>query len=83
MIFRPSRDQRAGPLLEWKVRLFVVGAGLGLAGIFLDSRWLTGAAIAVLAGGALLRFLPGAVGEEDALDGPGDAPPGDGPGRPT
>lgn len=45
--------------LEWKVRIFSVAAALTLGGIYLDERWLTGTAIAVLAGGLALRFLPG------------------------
>lgn len=75
MVLRLDRRRRAGPLLEWKVRLFAAGAVLGLAGIFLEERWLTGAAIAVLAGGALLRFLPGGTvpPEEDEDEGGDDA----------
>lgn len=57
MVLRLDRSRRAGPHLEWKVRLFAVGAVLGLAGIFLEEAWLTGVAIVVLAGGALLRFV--------------------------
>ena len=57
-----DRRRRAGPYLEWKVRLFVLAAVLGLAGIYLEERWLTGAAIALLFGGLALRFLP--TGEE-------------------
>jgi len=44
--------------LEWKVRIFSVAAALTLGGIYLDERWVTGAAIMVLAGGLALRFLP-------------------------
>ncbi|GMV04209.1 MAG: hypothetical protein AMXMBFR53_04900 [Gemmatimonadota bacterium] len=69
MGLRLDRSKRAGPLLAWKVRLFAVGAALGLAGIFLDERWLSGVAIAVLASGALLRFLPGARSTEDEGEG--------------
>lgn len=43
--------------LDWRVRLFAVGAGLGLGGLFLDSAWLIWAALAVLCGGLFLRFL--------------------------
>ena len=53
-----DRRRRAGKYLEWKVRIFAVAAVLGLAGIALDNRWMTGAAIMVLMGGFLLRFLP-------------------------
>jgi len=62
MVFLDRRRQ-AGPYLEWKVRLFVVAAVLGLAGIYLEERWLTGAAIVVLLGGLLLRFLPTGAAE--------------------
>jgi hypothetical protein len=58
-----DRRRRAGPYLEWKVRLFVVAAVLGLAGIYMEERWLTGAAIALLFVGLGLRFLP--TGGED------------------
>lgn len=58
MIVFLDRRRRAGPHLEWKVRLFVVAAVLGLAGIYLEERWLTGAAIVLLFAGLALRFLP-------------------------
>jgi len=75
-VLRLDRSKRAGAFLEWKVRLFAVGAVLGLAGIFLEERWLTGTAIAVLTGGALLRFLPGARppgGDDDEDEDDADA----------
>jgi hypothetical protein len=52
------------------VRIFVAGAVLGLAGIFLDEAWLRIGAIVVLASGMLLRFLPGgrARAEEENED---------------
>ena len=57
-----------GPYLEWKVRLFAVAATLALGGMYLNKRWLVGVAIAVLAAGMALRFLP----DEGAPDrGPG------------
>ena len=60
-----DRRRRAGPYLEWKIRLFVVAAVLGLAGIYLEERWLTGGAIALLFAGLGLRFLPTGEGGED------------------
>ena len=54
-VLRLDRSRTAGPLLEWKVAIFLVAAGLGLGGIFLEEGWLTGAAILVLLGGVLLR----------------------------
>lgn len=47
------------PHLEWKVRLFAVGAVLGVAGMGLEEPWLTGAGIVVLLAGVLVRFVPG------------------------
>ena len=47
-----KRDQ-----LDWRVRLFAVGAGLGLGGLYLESAWLIWAALAVLGGGLFFRFL--------------------------
>ena len=63
-----DRRRRAGRWLEWKVRIFATGAVLGLAGIFLDEAWLRIAAIAVLATGILLRFLPGGKRDGDEED---------------
>jgi len=57
-LFRPSRTARTGRWLEWKVRIFVTGAVLGLAGIFLENRGLVTGALVVLAAGAALRLLP-------------------------
>ena len=54
-----DRRRRDDPFLEWKVRLFSVAAVLVLLGLYLDNRWVTGLAIAVLAVAMLLRFLPG------------------------
>lgn len=78
MVVRLDRSRRAGAHLEWKVRIFLVGAVLGLSGILLEERWLSGAAIAVLAAGALVRFLPGGRdltddGEDEEEDGPPSA----------
>jgi len=76
-----DRSRRAGRYLEWKVRLFTVGALLALVGMYLEQRWMTGAAIGVLALGMGLRFLPG--GRErhgtDVDDGDDDAGSGVGP----
>jgi len=67
-VFGVDRSRRAGPLLEWKVAIFIVAAGLGLSGIYLEEEWLTGAAILLLVGGVLLRFSPKAADPPD----PGD-----------
>jgi hypothetical protein len=42
--------------LEWRIRLFGVGAIVGMAGIFAEIRWMIWIALAVLAVGFLLRF---------------------------
>lgn len=59
--------------LEWKVRLFLLGAALAMVGIGLESTVLVVLAILVLVAGAALRFLPGG----DAAEGAGEeaAPP--------
>jgi len=63
-----DRQRRAGRYLEWKVRLFSVAAILALAGIYTDSRWITGVAIALLLAGFLLRFLPVDAGSGEDAD---------------
>jgi hypothetical protein len=40
------------------VRIFSVAAVLGLVGIAMNERWMTGAAIVLLLTGFGLRFLP-------------------------
>lgn len=63
-----DRRRRSDRFLEWKVRLFSVAAALALVGIYLDERWVAGAAIPVLVVAMLLRFVPGgrtAPGDED------------------
>lgn len=47
----------------------MVAAVLGLAGMYLDESWLTGAAILLLVAGVLLRFVPGSPGAGDPADG--------------
>jgi hypothetical protein len=67
-----DRKRRAGPYLEWKVRIFAVAAVVALAGIYLEERWLTGTAIVILVAGLSLRFLP-AGGEDRDEDPDGDS----------
>jgi hypothetical protein len=52
------------PYLEWKVRIFLLGALLGLIGVARESSLLVGGAILVLLVGVLLRLLRGAPGAE-------------------
>lgn len=57
-----SRKAHRYPWLEWKVRLFTIGACLAVGGIVLEQDWLVRVAIAILVVGLLLRFLPGGRG---------------------
>jgi hypothetical protein len=73
VLFVANRSQRAGRHLEWKVRLFTIAAMLALIGIYLDERWMTIAALGVLAAGILLRFAPdGSDASEEEGGGEGD-----------
>lgn len=72
MPFRPRRRGGTGAHLGLRVALFAAGATLGLAGIRLEERWLTGAAIVVLAAGALVQWVPGGgddAAEDDGVEG--------------
>ncbi len=73
MLLFVDRDRRADeyPWLEWKVRLFVIGAALAVGGMVLEMDWLILVAVAFLAAGFLIRFLPGGKGVtlEEAEDG--------------
>ena len=40
------------------MRIFLGGALIALAGIYLNERWITGLAIIVLMAGVLVRFVP-------------------------
>jgi len=68
-----DRSRKPGHMLEWKVGVFTVGAGMALVGIYLEQRWLTGAAIVVLVAGALLRFRLGTDSEHAEAPGPTDS----------
>lgn len=59
-----DRGRRADryPWIEWKMRLFVVGAALGVGGMVLEMDWIIVLAIVVLFCGFLLRFVPGGRG---------------------
>lgn len=58
MHFLLDRSGSASQLLELRVRIFLGGALIALAGIYLNQRWITGLAIVVLMAGILVRFLP-------------------------
>ena len=68
MIVFLDRRRRAGPYLEWKIRIFAVAAVVALAGIYLNERWLTGAAIVLLLSGLSLRLLPTDESDPDGDD---------------
>lgn len=72
-LYRSHRGSNA--YLAWKVRTFWLGAALGLLGIWLESPWLVGPAVAVLLAGVLLRFLP-AHSRRAAASGEGGPPAG-------
>ena len=61
-----DRGRKAGryPWLAWKVRFFVLGAAMALAGMAMAIQWLVAIAIVILFGAFLIRFLPGGRGEE-------------------
>lgn len=69
-----DRSRRADryPWLLWKVRLFVIGAGLAVGGMLLELPWLVYVAIAVLVAGFAIRFLPGGRGVEEEGGEPAD-----------
>lgn len=89
MLLFADRGRREDRYLEWKIGLFSVAAAITMVGIYLDERWMTGTALALLIAGMLLRFLPGGGGsgratyiddddgeggeEEDASQGEGEA----------
>jgi hypothetical protein len=60
-----DRSRGSRPHLELRVAVFVVGALLALGGMYLETRWLVGLAIFVLAAGMLVRFIPGGESPTD------------------
>jgi hypothetical protein len=73
-LFRADRSRRGGedPFLLWKVRLFVVGGGLGIAGMITEWSPLLWGGIAILAAGVGLRFGSREGRDTDAWDAGGD-----------
>ena len=67
-----DRHRRADsyPWFEWKVRLFVLGAAVAVAGIALEREWMTSVALLILLAAFLLRFLPGGKGVSAERSGP-------------
>ncbi|NIM47759.1 MAG: hypothetical protein GTN62_00220 [Gemmatimonadales bacterium] len=64
MIFPSRRRRRRDKYLPWKTGALVIGAVLILLAYRVANRWLAWVAIAVLAVGFLLRFLPQETPEE-------------------
>lgn len=56
MMDRSRRDE-PDPFLDWKVRIFFVGAALLMVGVLLDREVLVLAAAAVLAAGSVLMLI--------------------------
>jgi hypothetical protein len=74
VIFRPDRSSgRPVTLLGWRLRIFAAGAVLAGVGVYLAQNWLVWAAIAVLAVGMLVRFLPSGDDEAAPRSDGGDA----------
>jgi hypothetical protein len=71
MILLDRKRREEDPHLDWKVKLFFIGAALALAGIAVNSTWLIGAAVLALLAGAGLRFLPGKKNDARNMDGAG------------
>lgn len=64
-----SRERREDPFLEWKVRILSVSIALALGGMYFEERWMTGTALVLLFGVAVVRLAmgrrDGAFDEED------------------
>lgn len=70
MMFHRRRRSGPDPYLQWKVRLFFLGAVLALVGLARDSSLLVGLAVLILLVGVALRLLPGG---KDEVESPPDA----------
>jgi hypothetical protein len=58
-MIRPDRSsEREIKHLEWRVRIFSIGAVIAVFGLYYDNVWVIWAALAVLLTGFLVRFLP-------------------------
>jgi hypothetical protein len=80
--FRPHRAPRGrDAYLQHKIVLFVLGAGIVVAGMAFDAGWLITLGLVVLAIGFVLRLVgerQRRVAEDDSGDGDDDdGPPGD------
>lgn len=68
MIFFDRNKGGSDKHLEWKVRFFLLGAALAMAGVGLDSSILITLATLVLLAGIGLRFLAKGDGGEEGAD---------------
>ena len=68
-MFRLDRAKQAGPLLEWKVRIFAIAGVIALGGMFFGARWMTGVALGLLVGVMVLGF---ALGRKEPTDAEAD-----------
>lgn len=57
MMFRVSRDPGDERFLHVKILLFVLGAGVGLAGMATNRIWLVNIGIGILVIGFILRLI--------------------------
>ena len=64
-----TRRKNRSALLEWRIRLFGLGGGLGIGGVWLDSSWMIYGALLFLFSGAALRFLGRGDEAADEYDG--------------
>ena len=64
---------RSRQFLEWRIRIFIVGAFIALVGIYFDEQWITGLAIVVLITGFFIRFLPSTYLRKAGLESPEDS----------
>ena len=58
MMFHSRKKKDPDPYLDWKVRLFLLGALLAMIGLAMESSLVVGLAIAVLFAGVVLRLFP-------------------------
>lgn len=81
MIFLNRGRADSDKHLEWKVRLFLVGAALAMVGIGFESAVLVTLATLVLLGGVALRFLPTREAAEDSAEYAAEETDADAPGE--
>jgi hypothetical protein len=63
-MFHRRRRSGPDPFLQWKVRLFFLGAVVALVGLARDSSLLVGLAVLILLIGVAVRLLPRGKEEE-------------------